>query len=85
MEAAQIHQRGGQQIGGTGQGQQLGDAQPAATRKAAVRQKPSIHGAEQTSGQAGAQEQHEGAPQLADTVRAEAGVTVSQSLQSFSH
>ena len=42
LAAGQIHQRCREQIGGSGQGDQLGDAQPSPAREAAVGQQPAV-------------------------------------------
>ena len=79
--AAQIHQGGGQQISGGCQGDQLGDAQPAPSRKTAVDQQPSVGGADHRAPQGTAQKQQESSADLTSAIRPKLHEPLLQTLQ----
>ena len=83
LATAQIHQRRRQQISRGGQGDQLSDAQPATTGKAAVDQQPAVGSTDQGASDGTAQQQPQRAADLKATIRTEAAETVTDALESL--
>ena len=82
LATAQIHQRRRQQIS-RGGGDQLSDAQPATTGKAAVDQQPAVGSTDQGASDGTAQQQPQCAADLKATIRTEAAETVTDALESL--
>ena len=80
---AQIHQGGGEQIGGGRQGDQLGDAQPAPPGKPAVDQQPSVGGANHCPPNGTAKQQQKSSADLTSAIRAQVRHPLLQTLQSL--